>query len=86
VRRPRLLLRSPSNLRRREGRKLVASRDRIGTGHPVDYCYGQTDEFGEVKVGQRFTKEECTAKLAESLPKYLSALEPCIQVELPDEV
>lgn len=27
---------------------------------------GQTDEFGTVKVGQRFTKIECDAKLAEA--------------------
>jgi lysozyme len=39
-----------------EGMDKVAKRDMIGTGHPVTYCYGQTDEFGKVKVGTRFTK------------------------------
>lgn len=65
-----------------EGLKLVASRDKIGTGHPMDYCYGQTDEFGTVKLGQRFTKRECDAKLAESLPRYWSKIEPCFTVDL----
>jgi hypothetical protein len=32
----------------------------IGTGHPVTYCHGQTDEFGKVKVGTRFTKHSAT--------------------------
>lgn len=57
-----------------EGMDKVAKRDMIGTGHPVTYCYGQTDEFGKVKVGTKFTKQECDAKLAESLPKYLDAV------------
>lgn len=63
-----------------EGMKTVASRDKIGTGHPVDYCYGQTDEFGKVKVGTRFTKKQCGKKLAESLPKYLAKIDPCVKV------
>jgi lysozyme len=63
----------------------VAKKDMIGTGHPVTYCYGQTDEFGKVKEGTRFTKAECDKKLAESLPKYLAKIEPCIKVPLPDK-
>ena len=53
-----------------EGMDSVAVVDRIGTGHPVTYCYGQTSEFGDVKAGQHFTKVECDKKLAASLPKY----------------
>jgi lysozyme len=68
-----------------EGMKTVASRDKIGTGHPIDYCYGQTDEFGTVKIGTRFTKKECDAKLAESLPRYLAQIDKCIHVPLPDK-
>ena len=68
-----------------EGMDAVAKKDMIGTGHPVTYCYGQTDEFGKVKVGTRFTKEECDAKLAESLPKYLAKIQPCISRPLPDK-
>ena len=66
-----------------EGMDKVAKRDMIGTGHPITYCYGQTDEFGAVKVGARCTKAECDVKLAESLPKYLTALDKCIKVVLP---
>lgn len=68
-----------------EGMKLVASRDKIGTGHPIDYCYGQTSEFGKVKIGTRFTKQQCDEKLAESLPHYLALIEPCIKIPLPDK-
>lgn len=66
-----------------EGMDTVAKKDMIGTGHPVTYCYGQTDEFGAVKEGARFTKKDCDALLAKSLPKYLAKIEPCIKVELP---
>lgn len=68
-----------------EGMDAVAKKDMIGTGHPVTYCYGQTSEFGDVKVGTHFTKAECDVKLAESLPKYLAKIEPCIKVPLPDK-
>ncbi|WP_426418189.1 lysozyme [Bradyrhizobium genosp. A] len=68
-----------------EGMQAVAKRDMIGTGHPVTYCYGQTDEFGKVKVGTRFTKAECDQKLAASLPKYLAEIERCIKAPMPDK-
>lgn len=60
-----------------EGMDKVAKHDMIGTGHPITYCYGQTDEFGKVKVGTRFTKVECDAKLQESLPKYVTPVAKC---------
>lgn len=68
-----------------EGMDRIAKIDWIGTGHPVTYCYGQTSEFGKVKVGTRFDKMECDALLAKSLPKYLAEIEPCIHVPLPDK-
>lgn len=60
-----------------EGMDKVARRDAIGTGHPVTYCYGQTDEFGEVMVGQRFTKVECDEAIKKSLPKYILGVAAC---------
>jgi lysozyme len=66
-----------------EGTDLVAKRDAIGTGHPVTYCHGQTSEFGDVKVGQRFTPAQCKEKLAASMPKYLAGIDPCIKREIP---
>lgn len=69
-----------------EGMDVVAKKDMIGTGHPVTYCYGQTDEFGAVKVGTRFTKKQCDEALAKSLPKYLDAIFPCVKPELPVKV
>ncbi len=68
-----------------EGTDHVAKRDMIGTGHPITYCHGQTDEFGKVKVGQHFTDEECNQLLALSLPKYLAPLQKCVTAELPDK-
>ncbi len=68
-----------------EGMDRVAKKDMIGTGHPVTYCYGQTDEFGKVKVGTRFNKQQCDELLAKSLPHYLALIEPCIKVPLPDK-
>lgn len=68
-----------------EGMDKVARRDAIGTGHPITYCYGQTAEFGDVKAGTHFTKQECDAKLAESLPKYLAPLQACVHIEIPDK-
>lgn len=69
-----------------EGMDKVARRDAIGTGHPVTYCYGQTDEFGTVKVGQRFTKIECDEKLKESLPKYVYGVANCAERVFPVKV
>lgn len=66
-----------------EGMDKVAKRDMIGTGHPITYCYGQTDEFGVVKVGTRFNKQQCDEKLAASLPKYLNRTAPCVKVPVP---
>jgi lysozyme len=66
-----------------EGMDLVAKPDAIGTGHPITYCNGQTDEFGKVKAGQRFTPAQCNKLLAKSLPKYLNQIQPCIKVALP---
>jgi lysozyme len=68
-----------------EGTDYVAKRDAIGTGHPITYCHGQTDEFGKVKVGTRFTKEQCDEMLAASLPKYLAPLQKCVKVAVPDK-
>lgn len=66
-----------------EGMDKVARRDPVGTGHPVTYCYGQTDEFGAVKVGTKFNKKQCDAKLAESLPTYLKQIGLCVKNPVP---
>ena len=66
-----------------EGADLVAKRDMIGTGHPMTYCHGQTDEFGKVKEGQRFTPAQCKDLLAKSLPKYLEPVQKCVTREIP---
>lgn len=69
-----------------EGMDKVAKPDAIGTGHPITYCYGQTDEFGRVKIGTRFTKVECDDKLKESLPKYVEGVAKCATHVFPVKV
>ena len=53
--------------------------DRVGTGHPITWCYGETKADGPVPpLNTVFTKEECTAQLQESLTKkYLPYVEKC---------
>ena len=68
-----------------EGMDKVARVDSIGTGHPVTYCYGQTDEFGGVKAGTTFTTQQCNELLAKSLPAYLAKIDPCITAPIPDK-
>lgn len=67
-----------------EGTDHVAKYDRIGTGHPLTWCHGQTPTDDKtVKPGQRFTDAQCDEFLAKSLPKYLRELDACIKVPLP---
>lgn len=69
-----------------EGYDLTAKKDMIGTGHPMTYCIGQTDEFGNVKAGTKFTKEQCDELLAKSLPKYLDQIGPYVTRPVPVKV
>lgn len=66
-----------------EGLWLTAKVDTIGTGKPVTWCYGETE--GPVKVGQRFTKQECDAMLAAKLPRYADEIAKCIRVPISDK-
>jgi lysozyme len=67
-----------------EGFDPVAKPDAIGTGHPMTYCYGQTDEFGTVKAGTRFTRKECDDKIRESMEKvYYPGVHACVTRPLP---
>lgn len=69
-----------------EGTDFVAKRDVIGTGHPITWCHGQTpadDPGANVRVGQRFTKQQCDEALAKSLPKYLDKIGPCVHAPVP---
>lgn len=69
-----------------EGLDLVAKRDPIGTGHPLTYCYGETQADGPARAGQHFTPAQCDAKLASSLPIYLKPLQACIKPAVPVKV
>ena len=65
-----------------EGLWLTAKVDKIGTGRPVTACYGETEG---VKLGQKFTKEQCDEMLAKKLPRYAAEIAPCIKVPISDK-
>ncbi len=64
-----------------EGLWLTAKVDQVGTGRPVTACYGETEN---VRLGQRFTKQECDDLLGVKLKRYDSEIGHCITVQLPD--
>jgi lysozyme len=64
-----------------EGLWLTAKVDTIGTGRPVTACYGETEN---VRLGQKFTKQECDDLLVVKLKRYDAEIGRCITVELPD--
>lgn len=59
--------------------------DRIGTGQPVTWCYGETKADAPVPpLSKVFTKAECTQELEHDLAtKYDPAVRKCIHVPLP---
>jgi len=61
--------------------------DRVGTGHPITWCDGETaaDTHGKVPpLNAVFTKAECTAELQDKLTTvYDPAIRKCIHVTLP---
>lgn len=65
-----------------EGEDLVARVDVLGKGRPVTYCYGETS--GNVRVGQRFTHEQCLAALYQSARKHAAEVQSCLDVKVPD--
>jgi lysozyme len=65
-----------------EGLWLTAKVDTIGTGRPVTVCYGETEG---IKLGERFTKEQCSDMLKKKLPRYAAEIAPCIKVPISDK-
>jgi lysozyme len=64
-----------------EGLWLTAKPDTLAYGIPT-VCYGETEG---VKVGDRYTKEQCQQMLAEKLPRYLNEINRCIKVAISDK-
>jgi lysozyme len=54
--------------------------DRVGTGHPITWCYGETKADGPVPaMNATFTEAECKGDLANKLNTvYGPAIEKCI--------
>lgn len=60
--------------------------DRVGTEHPVTWCYGETvaDTHGKAPpLTATFTKAQCQQYLAADLQKYDAGVKSCIHVPLP---
>jgi lysozyme len=63
-----------------EGLALKAYPDRLAHNLPT-VCYGETEG---VKLGDKYTKAQCTEMLANKLPRYWSEIERCIKVATND--
>ena len=59
--------------------------DRIGTGHPITWCYGETKADGPVpKMTATFSEAYCKEELAKKLATvYGPAIAKCIHVTMP---
>lgn len=64
-----------------EGLWLTAKPDMLAKGLPT-VCYGMTPYDRPVKVGDHYTKDQCTRFLVEDIPKYYAQIEPCIHAKL----
>lgn len=65
-----------------EGLWLVAKPDRLAYGIPT-VCYGETEG---VKVGDKYTRDQCEQMLAKKLPRYAAEIDKCIKVPMPPKV
>ncbi len=63
-----------------EGLSTKAYKDPVGV---TTICYGITKYDRPVKMGDRYSKEECVQFLKEDLIKYKQMVDRCIKVELP---
>jgi lysozyme len=63
-----------------EGIMLVARHDPIDPPGTIVYCMGATYPFERrpVKIGDRFTRDECEEIFHEDIPKYEAPLRKCI--------
>jgi lysozyme len=53
--------------------------DKVGTGHPVTWCYGETEADAPIpSMSATFTKEQCQQQLGTSLVKYDAQIQKCI--------
>ena len=68
-----------------EGLRTKPYVDRVGTGQPETWCYGETKADGAVPpLNKIFTKAECTQELQRDLTtKYDPEVRKCIHVPLP---
>lgn len=66
-----------------EGTDYVAHHARIDPPGVITWCHGNTNyDDPTVKVGTRFTKDECDVLLAKTLPKYLEPIDKCLKVDV----
>lgn len=61
-----------------EGEWLVAKPDRLAHGIPT-VCFGETEG---VKVGDRYTPQQCAEMLKNKLPRYFNEIATCIDAPI----
>lgn len=66
-----------------EGEVRTAVIDHLGKGDPVTWCYGETGPG--VRVGQRFTHQECLDGLRRKAKVHADAAQGCLPSGLPDD-
>jgi lysozyme len=68
-----------------EGMSLIAYPDRLAGNIPT-VCAGVTrSEIPDLKVGDKFTRQECNEIVAKALPVYNAGISKCIHVPLSDD-
>src|ERR1017187_9090436 len=69
-----------------EGMSLVAYPDRLAGNIPT-VCEGATRaELPDLKVGDRYTRDECMAIKAKALPVYNAGISKCIKVPISEDL
>ena len=67
-----------------EGMDLTAKHQRIDPPGVITACIGQTNyDDPDLRIGQRFSPEECKARLLKDLPKYEAQVDRCVHVPMP---
>ena len=65
-----------------EGYDSVVKPDRLANNLPTG-CYGETTyDDPSLKLGMRFSKDECMRHLLRDIPKYAAPLEKCVTVAI----
>lgn len=67
-----------------EGLLTTAIHDKIDPPGVVTVCYGMTNyDKPNLKVGDKFTIDQCKKHLLDAIPRYYEQMRKCIHVDMP---